>query len=192
MASKLKDQQAIRPGMLIAVAAVGAAAVAFFIVNMLIGGGGGGGSSDTAATVTKPAVQPIPNLNIPTAPPAPPGTGRDPFQAVAGAGATPAPVATAAPAPAPAARATVETTAPTAKPEFQATAGSKQYVEVISVSANRSTAEIRNGTIVYEQARPGQTLDRNVVVDSIDANRCVHLHRGTTSNVLCAGNKVLM
>jgi hypothetical protein len=136
----------------------------------------------------------MPNLTIPTAPPAPPGTGRDPFVAIAGAGATPAPVAPAA-TPIPAtprerAREAIETPPPSG--EFQSTAGGKQYVEVISVSADRKTAQIRNGTIVYEQARPGQTLDRGVVVDSINAQGCVNLHRGTTRNVLCKGNRVLM
>ena len=193
---KLQEQQSVRPGLLIAVAAVGVAAVAFFLVNMLIGGGGGGGGSSdgSAAAITQPSVAPIPNLNIPTAPPAPPGTGRDPFVPVAGAGATPAPVAPAE-TPIPAtprerAREAIETPAPAG--EFQSSTGTKQYVEVIAVSADRKIAQIRNGTIVYEQARPGMVLDRGVVIDSIDASGCVHLHRGTTRTVLCKGNKALM
>jgi hypothetical protein len=190
MAKKLQAQQAVRPGVLIAVAAVGAAAVAFFVVNLLISHKGGSSTPSTASTtVTTPAQQPIPNLTIPTAPPAPPGTGRDPFQPVAGAGATPAPVNTPAPAP---------TAAPaaTAKPEFQSssttTTADKAYVAVQSVSPDHKSATIQDGTITYGQAQPGQTLDRGVVVDSIDSAGKVHMHRGAATYTLAAGDRVLM
>jgi hypothetical protein len=91
-------------------------------------------------------------------------------------------VATAAPAP------TAAPAAATAKPEFQAAA----YVQVVSVASDHKSAQIRDGTVVYEQARPGQTLDRSVVVDSITSSGCVALHRGGNKALLCPGNRVLM
>ena len=187
MAKKLQEQQAVRPAVLIAVAAVGAAAVAFFVVNLLISHKSSSPSTSGSTGVTQPAVQPLPNLNIPTDPPPPPGSGRDPFQPVAGAGATAAPVATAAPAPAPAAA-----PAATAKPEFQSTTNNKAAVKVDSVAADHKSAQIHDGTIIYEQARPGQTLDRGVVVDSINSAGCVYLHRGGTRALLCPGNQTTM
>jgi len=188
MAKKLQEQQAVRPAVLIAVIAVAVAAVAFFVVNLLISHSGSSGKSGSTTSITTPPQQPLPNLNIPTDPPPPPGSGRDPFQPVAGAGATAAPVAPVAAAPA----ATAAPAAATAKPEFQATTTNKAYVQLVSVAADHKSAQIRDGTIVYEQAKPGQTLDRNVVLDSIDTAGRVHMHRGANKFVLAPGDKVLV
>ena len=60
----------------------------------------------------------------------------------------------------------------------------------MTVNPDRASAQIRDGSIVYEQARPGQTLDRGVVLDSISGS-CVRLHHGSNSFTLCKGDKVL-
>jgi len=186
MAKKAQEQQAVRPGVLIAVAAVGAAAVAFFIVNMLMSHSGKGSAPAPAASaaVQSPGSDQVPNITVPKPPPLPPSSGRDPFQPVVNTNpATPAPVA-----PAAATKPAIETPNPTTKPEFKDTA----YVQVVSISADHKTAQIKDGSVVYTQARPGQTLDRSVVFDSVDSAGCAHLHRGTNNFILCRGDRVLM
>lgn len=178
MMRRIQEQQAVRPALLIAVAAVAVAVLAFVVVSLFFGGGGKS-ASQTTTTTTNVAPQPLPNLTIPTAPPAPAGSGRDPFQPVVAA-ATPAPVTTPTPVP------------PefTPAPKSQALGSGPAYVQVLSVAANHALAAVRDGTIVYEQAHAGQTLDRGVVIDSIDS--CVHMHRGTTNFSVCPGQRVLV
>jgi hypothetical protein len=191
MAKKLQEQQAVRPGVLIVVAAVAAVAVGFFIVNMLMSHSGGKTPSAPAPSAPAGAAAnngvDVTTITIPTLPPPPPSSGRDPFQQPAGlVPATPAPAAAATPGP-------IETAKPaaTVKPEFQQSA-SPAFVQVLSSAADHKSAVIRDGTIIYEQARPGQTLDRGVVVDAINASGCVALHRGGAHALLCPGNRVLM
>jgi hypothetical protein len=168
---RMQEQQVINPKLLIAVAAVAVAALAFVVVSLFTGGGGGKAAPSTVQNVP---VQPIANLDIPATPPPPAGGGRDPFQPVV-APATPAPVATAAPEFTPAPRAQA-----LAKPA---------YVEVLTIAKNQ-TAKILDGTVVYNAAYNGQTLDRGIVVDKIDS--CVHMHRGATSFTVCPGQRALV
>jgi type IV secretory pathway VirB10-like protein len=178
MMRRIQEQQAVRPALLIGVAAVAVAVLAFVIVNLFLGGGGKG-ASQTTTTTTNIAPAPLPNLTIPTAPPAPAGSGRDPFQPVVAA-ATPAPVTTPTPV--------VPEFSPA--PKSQAISSGPAYLQVLSIAANHTLAAVRDGTIVYEQAHAGQTLDRGIVIDKIDS--CVHMHRGSANFSVCPGQRVLV
>ena len=63
MMRRLRQQEVIRPGLLIAVAAVAVAVLAYVVVNLFVGGGGGKSASQTTSTTTNVAPQPLPNLD---------------------------------------------------------------------------------------------------------------------------------
>jgi hypothetical protein len=109
--------------------------------------------------------------------------GRDPFRPLViassgGGGASPGPGASPTPVPSGAPR----RTPPPPRAGVQ--------VEVLSVASDSSSATVRVGSTVHENARPGQTLSSDVVVDSIEG-RCVNFHRGSERFRLCEGEQVL-
>lgn len=186
-----KQQEAVRPGLLYAGAALLVAVLAFAVVNFVFLGGGGGGdeepaTSPPAAGSRAPGAQGPPPA--PTAAPQHPTAeqiglfeGRDPFLPVSGA-VPPPPT----PAPTP-----VATPTPTVAPPPAAQTSGDVFVEVLSVAEDQSSATIKIGDTVHENAKPRDVLSQDFVVDRIDAN-CVDLHRGSDPAFrICEGERQL-
>lgn len=196
MATRGEGQQAVRPGFLILGGVALAGVVVFLLINVVFGGDG-----------EEPEITPRPQADgvatpAPAAPEATPSPtpeeievfeifeGRDPFrplifeQPEAPPGEqTPPPPGVETPPPADGGPAV--TPAPTPPPRR-----SGVQVEVLSVADDSSSATVRVGSEVFENATTGQTLDSGVTIVSIE-DPCVDFRRNGSSFTLCEGEQVL-
>lgn len=197
MATREGGQQQVRPGFLIAAGVAGVAVIAFLLVNFVFAGDDGGEEID---------VTPRPQADgVATPPPAQPDVtpspepeeievfeifeGRDPFRPLvferptAPDGGAP-PTDGIEPTPPPNGGPAV-TPAPTPPPRR-----SGVQVEVLSVADDSSSATVRVGSEVFQNATEGQTLDSGVTIVNI-SDPCVDFRRNGSSFTLCEGEQVL-
>lgn len=198
MATPGGAQRQVRPGFLIAAGVAGVAVIALVLVNFVFTGDNGGEDLD---------ITPRPQADgVATPPPAQPEVtpspspeeievfeifeGRDPFrplvfeQPAAPPGVTP-PGDGIQPTPPPANGGPAVTPAPTPPPRR-----SGVQVEVLSVADDSSSATVRVGSEVFQNATEGQTLDSGVTIVDI-AHPCVDFRRDGRSFTLCEGEQVL-